>query len=105
MSNPEPANAELVSLFTKIGLTKIKAQEVTKSSKSSLILKEIIEGNPVVSSGVDEKKASLLSSLSILLSKSSGIDLGKRNYAVKAILDSKLTTVDQLSGICPLPRF
>ena len=87
MSKPELSvpNAELVLLFTKIGLTKTKAEEAIKSPKISAILREIIEANPDVASGVEEKKATLLSSLSIALSKSTGIDPDRRDYAVKAI--------------------
>jgi glutaminyl-tRNA synthetase len=102
MSKPESANAELVSLFTRLGLTKAKAEEATKSPQSSAILKELIESNPRVAAGADEKKAKLLSSLSIALSKTSGFDVDKRDYAVNAILDSRLITADQLSGICSL---
>jgi len=105
MSKPEPAtaNAELVSLFTKIGLTKARAEEIIKSPKSAAILKEIIESNPGITS-FDDKKITLLPSLSIALSKSTGIDPVRRDYAVKAILDSKLTTIDQISGTFSMLR-
>lgn len=105
MSKPDPAisNAELASLFTKIGLTKARAEEAIKSPKSAAILKEIIESNPGIAS-VGENKIALLPSLSVALSKSTGIDLDRRDYAVKAILDSKLTTLDQISGIFSVPR-
>jgi len=97
MSKSE-SSVDLIILFTKIGLSKAKAEEAAKSPKSSAILKEIIECNNDVLSGIDEKKATLLSNLSIALSKTSDIDVVRRDYVVKAILESKLATVDQISG-------
>ncbi len=96
MSKSE-SSVDLIFLFTKIGLTKAKAEEAAKSPKSSAILKEIIECNNELS-GIDEKKATLLSNLSIALSKTSDIDFVRRDYVVKAILETKLATVDQISG-------
>jgi len=97
MSKPEQGS-DLVSLFTKMGLTKAKAEEATKAPKSAAILANIVETNGALASGVDEKKATLLSALSIALSKSAGLEDAKQDYAVTAILDSKLTGVDQVSG-------
>ncbi len=100
MTQPESSasESELVTLFTKTGLTKAKAGELVKSPKSAAILKEIIETNRAVASGVEEKTAMLLSALSIALSKAGGIDAMKRDYVVKAILESKLVSIDQISG-------
>lgn len=92
------SSSDLVALFTRAGLAKAKADELIKSTKSAAILKEIIETNRDVASGVEEKTAMLLSALSVTLSKAGGIDAMKRDYAVKAILESKLVSVDQISG-------
>ena len=95
---PTASDSDLVTLFTRAGLTKAKAAELVKSTKSAAILKEIIETNRDVASGVEEKTAMLLSVLSVALSKAGSINNMKRDYAVKAILESKLVSVDQISG-------
>ncbi|KAF9534720.1 tRNA synthetases class I, catalytic domain-containing protein [Crepidotus variabilis] len=94
MSKPE--DGDIVSLFVSIGLTKGKAEEAVKAPKSATILKDIINNSSSVKSGVDDKKATLLSALSIALSKSAGVNSSRRDYIVKAILDAKLVSVDQI---------
>jgi glutaminyl-tRNA synthetase len=95
MSKP---NNALVSLFKSIGLTQAKAADAVKAPKSANILKEIIESHTVVAAGLDEKKASLISTLAILLAKASAVGSDERDYIINRILDSKLKTVDQITG-------
>jgi glutaminyl-tRNA synthetase len=109
MSKPnEQDSNSLVSLFKSIGLTQTKAADAVKAPKSANILKEIIESNAVVAGGLDEKKASLISTLAILLSKASAVGFDEREYLINCILHSKLKSVDQITGegliaiaICP----
>ncbi|CAA7260035.1 unnamed protein product [Cyclocybe aegerita] len=88
--------SDLVALFQAMGLPKAKAEEAVKAPKSANILAAIIENNDEVASGLDEKKATLMSALSIALSKTSeSVD---QNHLIAAILDSRLASVDQLSA-------
>ena len=99
MSKPnEQDSSSLVSLFKSIGLTQAKAADAVKAPKSANILKEIIESHAVVAEGLDEKKASLLSTLAILLAKASAVGSDERQYVINCILHAKLKTVDQITG-------
>jgi glutaminyl-tRNA synthetase len=99
MSKPnEQDSSSLVSLFKSIGLTQSKAVDAIKAPKSANILKEIIESHPVITGGLDEKKASLISTLAILLAKASAVGSDEREYVINCILHSKLKTVDQITG-------
>lgn len=99
MSKPnEQDSSSLVSLFKSIGLTQAKAADAVKAPKSAYILKEIIESHAVVAGGLDEKKASLISTLAILLAKASTVGSDEREYVINCILHSKLKTVDQITG-------
>lgn len=88
----------LIALFKSIGLTQAKASEALKAPKSAAILKEIIESKSDKVIGLDEKTATLVANLSIVLSKAGAIGSDERNYVVEAITNSKLKTVDQVSG-------
>ena len=91
-------STSLVSLFKTIGLTQAKAAGAVKAPKSADILKEIIESHAVVAGGLDEKKASLILTLAILLAKTNAVGLCEREYVINQILNSKLKTVDQITG-------
>ncbi|PPR04044.1 hypothetical protein CVT24_010619 [Panaeolus cyanescens] len=95
----DPNADPLVPLFKSIGLSQVKAVEATKAPKSAAILKEIIEGNPTVSAGLDEKRATLIGSLAVLLSKAANpIETAERDYVVNNVVSSNLKTVDQVSA-------
>ncbi|KAJ3518064.1 hypothetical protein NLJ89_g105 [Agrocybe chaxingu] len=89
-------HSDLLALFQVMGLPKAKAEEAVKAPKSATILAGIIENNNEVASGLDEKKATLMSALSIALSKTS--ESVNQNHLIAAILDSRLASVDQLSA-------
>lgn len=91
-----PETAEIIALFKTIGLTQPKAAEAAKSPKSAAVLKEIIETNKLAEKHIEEKQAVLLASFAVQGSK-----LGdrEREYAVEAILDGRLKTTDQVSGM------
>lgn len=97
MSNKEDSNP-LVSLFKSIGLSQAKAADAVKAPKSANILKEIIESHAVVAGGLDEKKASLISTLAIVLAKANSVGSDEREYVINLIVDSMLKTVDQITG-------
>ncbi|KAF8165525.1 glutamine-tRNA ligase [Crassisporium funariophilum] len=101
MSKSTKANPDtdpLVALFKSIGLTQSKAVEAVKAPKSATVLKEIIESNEAVAAGLEEKHASLISTLAVALGKTEAVESNERNHVIKAILDSKLRTVDQISA-------
>ena len=100
MSKPnDQDSSSLISLFKSIGLTQAKAADAVKAPKSANVLKEIIESHAVVAGGLEEKKASLISTLAILLAKASGaVGSDEREYVINCILHSKLKTVDQITG-------
>lgn len=90
-----PETAELIELFKSIGLTQSKAAEAAKSAKSAVTLKDIIERHGLVQRDIEEKQAVLLASLAVQGSK---LGEAERDYAVSAILDSRLKSTDQVSG-------
>jgi len=99
MSKPNKDDSSpLVSLFKSIGLTQAKAADAVKAPKSANILKEIIESHAAVAGGLGEKKASLISTLAIVLAKTSAVGSDEKEYVINGILDSKLKTVDQITG-------
>ena len=91
-----PETAELIELFKSLGLTQSKAAEAAKSPKSAAILKDIIETNKLLEKQIEEKQAVLLASLAVQGSK---LGERERQYAVAAILDGRLKTTDQVSGM------
>ncbi|KAF9821284.1 hypothetical protein IEO21_00892 [Rhodonia placenta] len=90
-----PETAELIELFKSIGLTQSKAAEAAKSAKSAVTLKDIIERHGLVQRDIEEKQAVLLASLAVQGSK---LGEAERDYAVSAILDSRLKSTDQVSA-------
>ncbi|THH11712.1 hypothetical protein EW145_g470 [Phellinidium pouzarii] len=84
---------EIIELFQSIGFTKAKATETAKSAKNASALKEIIEKNSLSERNIDDKKASLVSGLTIQGSKLSD---SEKSYIVEAILDGRLKSADQV---------
>ncbi|KAF9057963.1 tRNA synthetases class I, catalytic domain-containing protein [Panaeolus papilionaceus] len=102
MSKPakvDPNSDPLVPLFKSIGLSQGKAVEAVKAPKSAAILKEIIEANPLVAAGLDEKTATLIGNLAVLLSKTANpIEANERDYVTSHVVNSNLKSVDQVSA-------
>lgn len=101
MSKPvdmDPDTDPLVVLFRSMGLTQAKALEAVKAPKSAAILKDIIESHNDAVTGLEEKRATLLASLAVLLSKAPSVAIDERAFVVQAVLDSKLKSVDQITG-------
>lgn len=88
--------AELIDLFKSIGLTQSKAAEAAKSPKSAATLKDIIEKKQLVGKDLDEKTGVLLAAVAV---QSSKLGEAERQYAVDAILDGRLKSTDQVSGM------
>ncbi|KAH9482572.1 putative glutamine--tRNA ligase [Psilocybe cubensis] len=101
MSKAPKADAQLdhlVPLFTSMGLTQAKALEATKAPKSAAVLQDIIDTNKDAVTGLDEKQATLISNLAVIVSKASAISTEQRDYVVEAVLKSKLKSVDQITA-------
>ncbi|KAI6105868.1 glutaminyl-tRNA synthetase [Pisolithus sp. B1] len=90
ISMTSPSSEDLVSLFKSAGLPQSKAAEATKNAKGAAILH-------LVSAGLSEKQAVLVSSLSLQLGKAQNIGGEERAYIVNAILEEKLKSVDQVN--------
>jgi len=94
----DPDTDPLVVLFKSIGLTQAKALEAVKAPKSASILKNIIESHKDTVTSLEEKHATLLANLAVLLSKAPSLAVDRRDFIVRAVLDSKLKSVDQITG-------
>lgn len=96
--NPsEPAIAALISSFRAIGLTESKAIEAARSPKNAAALKALIDRADLSSEEkLDEKKATLIASFSNAASKLD--DLAKL-YVVRAIIDGRIKSGEQVSGV------
>ncbi len=88
--------AELIELFKSIGLTQSKAAEAAKNPKSASTLKDIIEKKNLSTQDLDEKSGVLLAAFAVQGSKLGG---DEQEYAVDAILDGRLKSTDQVSGV------
>jgi glutaminyl-tRNA synthetase len=97
-ANSDPNTGPLVLLFKSIGLSQAKALEAVKAPKSAATLKDIIESHQDALTGLEEKTAALLANLAVLLSKAPFLAADQRDFIVKAILDSRLKSIDQISG-------
>lgn len=101
MSKITPENEPLIHLFKSIGLSQPKAIEAAKSPKSSVILKEIIEQNDIISRQLDEKRAGLIVALANALTKSPNVSSSEKSYVLDKILNGDLKSVDQVNGMFP----
>lgn len=99
MSTAKADANPLVPLFQSIGLTRAKALEAIKAPKSAVVLQEIIDTNTSTLQNLDEKRATLIYNLSVVLSKAGPVESSERDYVVKAIAESKLKTVDQVTSM------
>ncbi|PPQ77709.1 hypothetical protein CVT25_011144 [Psilocybe cyanescens] len=101
MSKAPKADAQLdplVPLFKSMGLTQAKAIEATKAPKSAAVLQDIIDSNTDAVTGLEEKQATLIANLAVVISKAGPIAPEGRDYVLKAVLDSRLKTIDQITA-------
>ncbi|KAI6034425.1 glutaminyl-tRNA synthetase [Pisolithus microcarpus] len=89
-----PSSEDLISLFKSAGLPQSKAAEATKNAK---VLRDLVLSYNLVSAGLSEKQAVLVSALSLQLGKAQNIGGEERAYIVNAILEEKLKSVDQVN--------
>ena len=92
-----PGTAELIDTFKTIGLWHAKAAEAAKSAKSAAVLDDLIARHDLASKGVDEKQATLISSLAVSGSKLSD---DQRYYVVSTTLDGRLKATGQVNSMC-----
>ncbi|EGO27801.1 hypothetical protein SERLADRAFT_414058 [Serpula lacrymans var. lacrymans S7.9] len=88
----------LIPLFKSIGLTQSKAAEASKNPKSAGVLRDVIVTHGLADVGLDEKQAVLFAALAGQLIKVEGMGESERDYVVKAILEGKLKSVDQVTA-------
>lgn len=92
-----PSSEDLISLFKSAGLPQSKAAEATKNAKGAAVLRDLVLSYNLVSAGLSEKQAVLVSALSLQLGKAQNIGGEERAYIVNAILEEKLKSVDQVN--------
>ncbi|KAF8639647.1 hypothetical protein AX17_000912 [Amanita inopinata Kibby_2008] len=89
----------LLDLFKSIGLTHAKATEAAKSPKAAAILRDIIQNNKIVSSGIlNEKQASLVAALAGALVKAGTVAPAEREYIITKIVENKFKSNDQVNA-------
>lgn len=98
-AKPDPASDPLVPLFKSLGLTQAKAAEAAKSPRNAVVLKDLIETHSLLTVGLDEKQASLIVALAGAIAKSEGLGQAEQAYAIKAITDGRLKSVDQVTSM------
>lgn len=92
-----PSSEDFVSLFKSAGLPQSKAVEAAKNVKGAAILRDLILSHNLVSAGLSEKQAVLVSALALQLGKAQNAGIEARAYITKAILEEKLKSVDQVN--------
>lgn len=89
----------LVDLFKSIGLTQSKAVEAKKNPKAAAVLKDLIEKHNLADATLDEKQAVLITAFAGNTSKIPDIGEQEKAFVITQILDKKLKSVDQVSGM------
>jgi glutaminyl-tRNA synthetase len=94
--DPEaPAVAPLIATFKSLGLSESKAVEAARSPKNAAALKALIDQADLTTRNLDDKRASLIVSLSIGAAK---LQNEAKLYAAGAIADGRLKSAEQVSG-------
>ncbi|KAG8883463.1 hypothetical protein FRB97_006591 [Tulasnella sp. 331] len=91
----DPAIAELIATFQTIGLSPSKATDAARNPKNAALLKDLIVTNSLHATSLDEKRASLIATFAI---QAGSLGENERTYVVKAIVDGRLKSVDQVSA-------
>lgn len=95
--NPDdPTTLATISLFASIGVTHTKATETARNTRNAASLKEIIDRNELTTKELDEKQGDLVLHLAVQGTK---IGPDERDYVAKAIVDGRLKTNDQVTGM------
>lgn len=95
----DPAASDTsIPLFKSIGLSQAKAAEAAKNAKSANVLHNLIVSYDLTKAHLDEKQATLVTALAGQLAKTESIEPSEQDFAVKAILQGKLKSVDQVNA-------
>lgn len=92
----DPKVASLIAAFKSLGLAESKAVEAARSPKNAASLKVLIDQADLTTQNLDDKRASLIVSLSIGAGK---LPDEAKLYAVQAIVDGRLKSAEQVSGV------
>jgi glutaminyl-tRNA synthetase len=96
---PPPATSDtFIPLFKSIGLSQAKAAEAAKNAKSANILSNLIASYDLTEAHLDEKQATLVTAFAGQLAKTESVESSEQEFAIKAILQGKLKSVDQVNG-------
>lgn len=96
----DPEVSKLIALFQQaIGFTEAKATETCKNAKNAAALRDLIQQNNLAERSLDDKKGSLLNHLAV---QGSSLENTGRSYIVEAVLDGRLKSTDQVTGIFSL---
>lgn len=87
-----------IPLFKSIGLSQAKAAEAAKNAKSANVLRNLIVSYDLAEAHLDEKQATVVTALAGQLAKTESVEPSEQAFAVKAILDGKLKSVDQVNA-------
>lgn len=104
----DPETAAQISAFKTIGLSDAKALEVARAPKQAAILKSLIDQSDAdagldlraahTRGELDEKKSALVLSLCVASASAAKLTEEGRKYALRAILDGRLKSNEQVSG-------
>jgi glutaminyl-tRNA synthetase len=86
------------SLFKSVGLTQAKAKEAAKNVKVANTLRDLIVSYDLTEAHLDEKQGTLVTALAGQLVKAESVEPSEQEFAIKAILQGKLKSVDQVNG-------
>ena len=92
----DPAVLATITLFKTISLNETKALETVRNSKTTSALQELIDRNNLASKSLEEKQANLVLHLAL---QGSRLDPEKRDFIVGTIVDGRLKTNDQVTGM------
>jgi len=92
------ASDSSIPLFKSIGLTQAKAAEAAKNAKIADALRNLIVSYDLTTAHLDEKQATLITALAGQLVKAESVGSIEQDFAVRAILQAKLKSVDQVNG-------
>jgi glutaminyl-tRNA synthetase len=87
-----------ILLFKSIGLSQAKAAEAAKNAKSANVLRNLIVSYDLTEAHLDEKQATVVTALAGQLAKTESVEPSEQAFAVKAILQGKLKSVDQVNA-------
>ncbi|KAF9520716.1 hypothetical protein BS47DRAFT_1374626 [Hydnum rufescens UP504] len=87
--------APLIATFKSLGLSESKAVEAARSPKNAAALKALIDQADLTTRNLDDKRASLIASLSISAAK---LQDEAKLYAAGAIVDGRLKSAEQVSA-------